>query len=156
MSRAGSALRLTRRLLAASAVALSLSSYCAYTTAGLDFEREAPGGGFEVAYYRLRWDDGATWVGRAVQPVGRPDHAPDWGDPGGTWLDRPSRPARRTAWNRWGFWRVDGPSDDPYVPLRYPGATSSRWVAVPSWLVVAAALGPGLARAGRSLGRPVR
>ena len=56
---------------------MALSSYFAYTTAGFDFEVETATG-VEVTYYRLRWDDGATWVGGAIQAVGRPDHALDW------------------------------------------------------------------------------
>lgn len=138
-----------RRLAAGLVAGLAASSYFAYTTAGFDFERATPSGAFEVVYYRLRWDAGATWAGRAVQPVPRPDHPPDWFDPGGTLLDAPSRPERRSRWNRWGFWWIARAADDPYVPLRYPGATTSRWAAVPSWLVLAAPAGMMLARGAR-------
>ena len=142
------------RLLVGLMVITCLSSYFTYTTAGFDFERATPGGGYEVIYYRLRWDDGATWAGRAVQPVPRPDRAPDWFDPGGTLLDWPSRPGHARWWNRWGFWWVARAADDPYVTLRYPGATASRWVAVPSWLVIAAPVVPRIVRAARRSTRP--
>ena len=127
---------------------MALSSHFAYTTAGFDFEVATPNG-VEVIYYRLRWDDGATWAGRAVQAVSRPDHAFDWFDPGGTLLDRPTRPERPHWWNRLGFWWITWATDDPYVPLRYPGARASEWVGVPSWLVVVVVYAPGLIRAVR-------
>ena len=126
----------------------ALSSYFAYTTAGLDFEVETPTE-VEVTYYRFRWDDGATRAGRAVQAVGRPDHALDWFDPGGTLLDRPTRPEHPHWWNRLGFWWITRATDDPHVPLRYPGAKASEWVGVPSWLVVVVVWLPGLIRAVR-------
>ncbi len=123
-----------RRLLVGWIVVMAASSYFAYTTIGFDFETATPTG-VEAVYYRLRWDDGATWIGRATQPVGRPDHDLDWFDPGGTLLARPSRPKHPRWWNRWGFWWITRAVDDPYLTLRYPGAIASRWVAVPSWLV---------------------
>ncbi len=55
-------------------------------------------------------------------------------------------PVTEHWWNRWGFWAIAWASDDPYVPLRYPGATASCWVAVPSWLVVLAGSLPWLRR----------
>ncbi len=127
---------------------LAVASHLAYTTVGFDFEAETPEG-VEVAYYRLRWDDGATWAGRAVQPVARPGRGLDWFDPGGTLLANPSRPARRSEANRWRFWWIRHAADDPYVALRYPGATSSVWVAVPSWLIVAMVWGTTIVRTGR-------
>ena len=109
--------------------------YLGYTTVGFDFERPA-GQGVEVLYLRFRWDDGSMWIGTAVQPVtiGRRDL--EWFDPGGTLFASPTRPRHRTFWNDLGFWRVDEPIDDPYVATRYPGATSSRWSAGPSWLIL--------------------
>ena len=127
---------------------MALSSYFAYTTAGFDFEVETPTG-VEITYYRLRWDDGSTWVGRAVQAVGRPDHALDWFDPGGTLFDQPTRPDHPRWPNQLGSWWITWATDDPYVPLRYPGARASEWVAVPSWLVVGLVVSPGLIRAVR-------
>ncbi len=116
-------------------VVMAGSSYFAYTTAGFDFEVETSTG-VEVIYYRVRWDDGATWAGRAVQGVARPTHALDWFDPGGTWMAMPSRPGYPHWWNRFGFWWITSAADDPYVPLRYPGASESYWMAIPSWLVM--------------------
>ncbi len=120
----------------AAATALAGSSYFAYSTAGFDFEVPTPRG-IDVYYYRLRWDDGSTWAGLAIQPLPRPGRALDWFDPGGTVLDRPTRPGHRGWANDLGFWRVDGPADDPYLAPRYPGARASRWWACPSWLVAA-------------------
>jgi hypothetical protein len=71
---------------------LSLSSYFAYTTLGFDFEVPTARD-VDVSYKRLRWDDGSTWIGEAIQPLGRPGHEPDWFDPGGTLLAAPTRPA---------------------------------------------------------------
>ncbi len=116
---------------------MAFSSYFAYTTAGFDFEVDN-GEGVDAWYYRLRWDDGSTWVGMAVQPCGRPDRPLDWFDPGGTILDPPRRPAHPRWWNDLGFWRVTSPADDPYVPTCYIGARSSSWWACPSWLVLMA------------------
>jgi hypothetical protein len=120
-----------------SATLMAVSSYFAYTTAGFDFETDN-GSGVDAWYYRLRWDDGSTWVGMAVQPCGRPDHPPDWFDPGGTILEPPRRPAHPHWWNDFGFWRVAGPADDPYVPTCYIGAKVSSWWGCPSWLVLLA------------------
>ena len=117
------------------ASALAISSYLAYTTAGLDFE-VATATGVDVYYYRLRWDDGSTWAGLAVQPVGRHHESLDWFDPGGTLLDAPTRPEHRTWPRALGFWWVADAADDPYMPVRYPGARESDWWAVPSWLVI--------------------
>ncbi len=139
-----------RRLLGGLAAVMGISSYLAYTTVGFDFEA-ASGAGVEVAYYRLRWDDGSTWAGWAVQPVRRPDRGLDWFDPGGTLFDRPTRPDHPRWWNRWGFWWIIWASDDPYVALRYPDAGASFWVAVPSWLVIAGFWSPELVRVGRRL-----
>ena len=136
------------RLLAGLVTLMAISSSFAYTTVGFDFEAATPTG-FEVTYYRLRWDDGATWAGWAVQEVARPHDPPDWFDPGGTWFDRPSRPDHPRWWNRFGLWWITWASDDPYVALRYPGARASVWGAAPSWLVAAAAWAPSLIRAGR-------
>jgi hypothetical protein len=116
---------------------LALSSYFAYTTAGFDFETDN-GEGVDVRYYRLRWDDGSTWIGMAVQPCSRPDRPLDWFDPGGTFLARPTRPAHSNWWNTLGFWRVTSPADDPYLAIRYGGARSTSWWACPSWLVLLA------------------
>jgi hypothetical protein len=91
--------------------------------------------GADVYYYRLRWDDGSTWAGMAVQPISRPHEPPDWFDPGGTLLAAPTRPQHRTWANVLGFWRVAGPAADPYLSVRCPGATASRWWALPSWLL---------------------
>ena len=140
----------TRRFLAGFVTIMAASSHLAYTTAGFDFEAASPTG-VDVYYYRLRWDDGSTWGGHAVQPVGRSDRPLEWFDPGGTILAPPSRPHRPTWWNRRGFWWITRASDDPYVALRYPGARASRWVAVPSWLVVAAVWAPEWISAGRWL-----
>ena len=79
------------RILGALVVIMAVASHLAYTTIGFDFEH-ATNAGVDVVYYRLRGDDGAFWVGRAVQPVGRPDRALDWFDPGGTILASPARP----------------------------------------------------------------
>jgi hypothetical protein len=114
---------------------LAFSSYFAYSTAGFDFESPTARG-VDVLYLRLRWDDGSTWVGFAVQPCPRPNRPLDWFDPGGTVLDSPTRPDHRSRWNDLGFWRVEGPSDDPYVARRYSGSVASRWWACPSWLIL--------------------
>lgn len=127
---------------------MAVSSYLGYSTAGFDFEGDSASG-FSVAYYRIRWDHGSTWVGRAVQSVPRPDRPFDWFDPGGTAFDRPSPIDKPTWWNRRGFWLIAWPTDDPFEPSRYPGAIDSRWVAAPSWLVLLAVWPRLTARAGR-------
>ncbi len=86
-----------------------------------------------------------------MQPVGGPDRPLEWFDPGGTILASPSRPEHPDLWNRWGFWWITRASDDPYVALRYPGARESRWVAVPSWLLVAVIWSPEWIALGRPL-----
>lgn len=134
------------RLIGGLITAMALSSHFASTTIGFDFEAATPAG-FEVTYDRLRWDDGATWAGWAVQGVARPHEPPDWFDPGGTWLDRPSRPERPRWWNRFGCWWIAGAADDPYVKLRYPGARASGWAGLPSWLVVGGIWAPAFVRA---------
>lgn len=134
----GSIARGCSRTLRAGAAILAASSYFAYTTAGFDFE-SATSAGPEVTYYRLRWDDGATWIGVATQPVPQVHRPPDWFDPGGTLLAPPTRPDRLRPWNRWGLWWIGRAVDDPYVATRYPGARASRWAAAPSWLVILAA-----------------
>jgi hypothetical protein len=146
------AARIAYLAFAVPASALALSSYCAYTTAGFDFEVPR-GRGVAVHYYRLRWDDGSTWVGWAVQPVRRPRRPLNWFDPGGTVLAPLTRPAHRTWASALGFWWIDGASTDPYVTARYPRATASRWWAVPSWLVL---LGLWHRALCRSVGRFVR
>jgi hypothetical protein len=138
--------------LAVPATLLAASSYFAYTTVGLDFEVPTEQG-VDVSYYRLRWDDGSTWAGMAVQPVPRPRRALDWFDPGGTLLATPTRPGHRTWANALGFWSIAGPAADPYAPARYPGATASRWWALPSWLLV---LGLWHRRLWRTFARLVR
>ncbi len=135
------------------ATLLALSSYFAYTTLGFDFEAPAVGGA-EVTYYRLRWDDGSTWAGRAVQPVPRPSRPLDWLDPGGTILASRTRPAHSGWGNDLGFWWIGDAAADPYVIPRYAGATASTWVACPSWLVLGALwLGPAWGRFARRAGR---
>jgi hypothetical protein len=132
---------------------LALSSYFAYTTAGLDFEIPTEEG-IDTTYYRLRWDDGSTWVGFAIQPCPRPRRPLDWFDPGGTLLVAPTRPEHRTWSNDLGFWWVDDPAEDPYVPTRYPGARVSRWWAMPSWMVLLGLWFRPLRRGLGRLGRP--
>jgi hypothetical protein len=114
---------------------LAMTSYVAYTTAGFDFEVPTARG-VDLHYYRLRWDDGSTWVGIAVQPCPRPARTLDWFDPGGTIFARPTWPVHRSWWNDLGFWWVNDPANDPYEADRYLGATSSVWWACPSWLVL--------------------
>ncbi len=121
-------------LLVAASV-MAVSSYFAYTTIGFDFETDN-GQGVDARYDRLRWDDGCTWIGMAVQPCGRPKRPLDWFDPGGSILERPRRPVHPHWWNDFGFWRVTSPADDPYVPTSYIGAKASSWWACPSWLVL--------------------
>jgi hypothetical protein len=145
LRRAFAALPRALRLVAS---ALAVSSYFAYTTAGFDFEVDN-GKGVDARYYRLRWDDGSTWVGMAVQPCLRPARPLDWFDPGGTLLALPTRPAHRSWWNDLGFWRVAGPAGDPFVATRYVGATASEWWACPSWLVVLALWGRPIWRLAR-------
>jgi hypothetical protein len=123
------------KTLAVGLTLLSLSSYFAYTTAGFDFEIPTAKG-VDVRYARLRWDDCSTWVGIAVQPCPWPTRELNWFDLGGTLFAAPTRPSRRTFWNGLGFWRVDRPSDDPYVARRYAGATFSQWWGCPSWLIL--------------------
>lgn len=112
---------------------MGITSYFAYSTAGVDFE-EPTQTGVDVTYYRLRWDDGSTWIGMAIQPVPRPDRPLDWFDPGGTLLHRPTMPAHKTWLEKSGFWFISSPEQDPFMEVRYRGATTSYWIGIPSWL----------------------
>jgi hypothetical protein len=134
------AIALAHRAILLAALLMGISSYFAYTTVGFDFEVDN-GVGVDARYYRLRWDDGSTWVGMAIQPCARPSRPLDWFDPGGTILDPPRRPAHPRWWNALGFWRVTSPADDPYVATSYLGAKASSWWGCPSWLVVLALWG---------------
>gem|GEM_PF-3703491 len=113
--------------------AMGVASYFRYSTAGFDFEVPTEQGA-EVTYYRVRWDEGSTWVGKAIQPVPLPNRPLDWFDPGGTFMDLPTKP-RHVHWlNDWGFWWITDAANDPFVFVRYGGATASYWIGVPSSL----------------------
>lgn len=114
---------------------LGFSSWFRYSTFGFDFE-QARGQVIEVTYYRLRWDDGSIWAGWAVQQLPNPNRPLDWFDPGGTLLDEPTLPERKTWMNHLGFWWIDHPNNDPYVFPRYGGAHATFWLGAPTWLVL--------------------
>lgn len=112
---------------------LCAASHFVYSTAGLDFEWPHPDGKL-TRFARIRWDAGCTFAGVAdvVRPRGEGEL--DWFDPGGT-LFKPSVPMRAHGWwRRRGFWWIDSPADDPYLP----NARMTHWGGVPSWLVLMA------------------
>ena len=118
---------------------MAISSYLAYTTATLTDIEVATATGVDVYYYRLRWDDGSTWAGLAVQPVGRHHQSLDWFDPGGTLLDAPTRPEHRDPGGAApGVLVGRGRRGRPvHAEFGLPaGARESDWWAVPSWLVI--------------------
>lgn len=130
-----------RRLAFAASCALALgfaltwaAGMFAYTCAGIDRE-EVEGDRVLVTYYRLRWPgDGSVWAGFAAHHRPLADGPPDRFDLGGSFFEKPKRPASRSFCERLGFRRVGRPAEDPFRPARYPGAVRSGWLAVPGWL----------------------
>src|SRR4051794_30041999 len=115
-----------------------LSSFLFYTTLGFDFERSR-GDRVITRYYRVRWDAGVFWIGRADQPREPLGPGLDWWDPGGTLFARSIPPRPRTIWNRWGWWWIGDVAGDPYERARYPNAIASRWLGMPGWIPAVAA-----------------
>jgi hypothetical protein len=117
-------------------LALWIAGHYRYTTFGPD-KNEMRGEQAYTTYYRVRWPgDGSMWLGYAGQPheINKDSHK-EW-DLGGTFFAPPTLIEPKTDWQRAGFWNVPNVENDPFEPLRYPGADESKWIGMPGWLPV--------------------
>jgi hypothetical protein len=118
-------------LMSACLLLMALVGQSHYTSLGIDHDVRS-GDQVLASWLRVRWPgDGSLWVGGAgaYRAVGQRDE--EQFDLGGVFFKAPqSLPIPRTAANRYGFWLVTTPAEDPLNPQ----GVWSFWVAAPAWL----------------------
>lgn len=106
------------------------------TKVGLDHnERFADRPGEELTtYYRFSWPGNGSFYLQKIalwHPAGKREGS--W-DPGGMFFHARLRPARKSFWNKCGFWYAGDVTDDELTTMRFPEAVESWHAGVPAWL----------------------